>query len=103
MCVHYGVNKQIKELYSLCIFYTNIYFFVVITGMVSWSPTMFADMAEYLVKHGDRPLCRRLLTDYKENKAYSYFQSGWLQEVFYHPIYNIFICTFKKYNIILTT
>ena len=47
---------------------------------------MFADMAEYLVKHGDRPLRQRLLTDYRENKAYSYFKYGWLQEFFYHPI-----------------
>ena len=54
--------------------------------MVSWPPTMFADMAEYIVNHGDRPLPQRLLPDYKENKVYSYFYSGWLQEVFYRPI-----------------
>lgn len=29
---------------------------------------------------------KRLLSDYKEGKAYSYFDSGWLQELLYHPI-----------------
>ena len=28
----------------------------------------------------------KMLSDYKEGKAYSYFDSGWLGEVQYHPI-----------------
>ena len=31
-------------------------------------------------------LGKRLLSDYKEGKAFSYFDSQWLKEVFYHPI-----------------
>ena len=31
-------------------------------------------------------MTKPLLGDYKEGKAYSYFQSKWLSEVLYHPI-----------------
>jgi hypothetical protein len=33
-----------------------------------------------------RGLAKRMLSDYKEGKAYSYFASNWLKEVLYHPI-----------------
>ena len=45
---------------------------------------MYCDLAEYLVDNTKRDLRTRLLTDYKEGKAFSYFDSKWLKEVFYH-------------------
>ena len=47
---------------------------------------MFGDLADYLVDNGERELRVRLLTDYKEGKVYSYFDSKWLREVFYHEL-----------------
>lgn len=54
--------------------------------MELWPPCMYADIASYLVDVTERALRERLLTDYKEGKAYSYFNSKWLREVFYHTI-----------------
>lgn len=59
------------------------------TGITQWPPTMYFDIAEYLSSaspsdFGD--LKKRLMTDYKEGKAYSYFDSKFLKEVKYHPI-----------------
>ena len=56
-------------------------------GMSEWPPTMYGDLAEYLVQKGERDLRTRLLTDYKEGKAYSYFDSKRLREVYYHKIH----------------
>jgi len=35
-----------------------------------------------------RDLAKRMLSDYKEGKAYSYFDASWLKEINYHPIDN---------------
>lgn len=51
-------------------------------GMDKWPPCMYADIASYLVDITEKSLRERLLTDYKEGKAYSYFDSRWLKEVF---------------------
>ena len=56
------------------------------SGVSLWPPTMYGDLAEYLVDKNERELRSRLLTDYKEGKAFSYFDSKWLKEVFYHEI-----------------
>ena len=55
-------------------------------GMQNWPPCMYCDIAEYLVGSGERDLRTRLLKGYKEGKSYSYFDSQWLKEVFYHEI-----------------
>ena len=59
-------------------------------GRAMWPPTMYHHISDYLdnEKFGLRrkELRARLLTDYKEGKAYSYFASGWLKEVRYHPV-----------------
>jgi hypothetical protein len=58
-------------------------------GMQRWPPTMYHDICDYLfAKVGDqrRDLKQRLMTDYKEGKAYSYFTSGWVQEILYHEV-----------------
>lgn len=51
-----------------------------------WPPCMIADIQEFLISKEERSLGKRLLSDYKEGKAYSYFDSNWLGEVFYQPI-----------------
>jgi hypothetical protein len=54
---------------------------------VKWPCTMISD---YLRKQEDNmdkiPLRQRLLSDYKEGKAFSYFASKFLMEILYHQI-----------------
>ncbi|CAC5399902.1 unnamed protein product [Mytilus coruscus] len=57
-------------------------------GVSMWPPTMYYDIATFLQKKEDKSLSDRLMKDYKEGKAYSYFTSGWLKEVCYHHIDN---------------
>ncbi|KAI8493991.1 hypothetical protein Bbelb_283380 [Branchiostoma belcheri] len=40
-------------------------------GMQHWPPTMYGDMAEYLVANGEVQLQKRLMGDYKDGKAFS--------------------------------
>jgi hypothetical protein len=56
-------------------------------GIKMWPPIMYWDICNFL-KFSGQPsdLADRLMGDYKEGKAYSYFSSKWLKEVFYHPI-----------------
>ncbi|PIK60998.1 hypothetical protein BSL78_02049 [Apostichopus japonicus] len=51
-----------------------------------WPPCMYFDIAQYLSNIDNVELCQRLMSDYKEGKAYSYLESGWLGEMFYHVI-----------------
>lgn len=67
-------------------------------GVHIWPPVSHSEIADWLLNeapcpsepsgrvHKETSLHQRLLSDYKEGKAYSYFKSHWLQEVFYHPI-----------------
>jgi len=60
-------------------------------GYDSWPPTMHVDIAEYLLcsptlTNVADSLRTRLMSDYKEGKAYSYFASGWLSKILFHPI-----------------
>ena len=56
-------------------------------GMTKWPPIYQLQIAEFLLSGEDgTTLGKRLLGDYKEGKAYSYFDAKWLQEVFYHEI-----------------
>ncbi|KAI8486209.1 uncharacterized protein LOC144905934 [Branchiostoma floridae x Branchiostoma belcheri] len=55
-------------------------------GIQHWPNIMYNDICDYLMKDHpgkDQDLNRRLLNAYKEGKAYTYYTSGWLQEVFY--------------------
>ena len=55
-------------------------------GVEKWPPILQIQIAEFIltVEQGcDLGKC--LLSDYKEGKAFSYFDSRWLKEVFYHP------------------
>ncbi|KAJ8050188.1 hypothetical protein HOLleu_03290 [Holothuria leucospilota] len=47
---------------------------------------MYLDIADYPRIIDNVELCKRLMSDYKERKAFSYLESGWLGEVKYHSI-----------------
>ena len=56
-------------------------------GIVHWPPIMQFDISEFLFQNSDnRELGKRLVSDYNEEKAYSYFASNFLSEVLFHPI-----------------
>lgn len=56
-------------------------------GMEKWPPIFQLQIAEFLLSaENGTTLGKRLLSDYKEGKAYSYFDSKWLKEIFYHEI-----------------
>lgn len=54
-------------------------------GMRKWPPIFQLHIAEFLltVEQSQTGLSKRLLSDYKEGKAYSYFDSKWLKNVYY--------------------
>ena len=55
-------------------------------AITRWPPTMAFEIGSFLQNIDDVPLRKRLIADYKDQKAYSYFASGWMKEVEYHPI-----------------
>lgn len=57
-------------------------------GMRKWPPIFQLHIAEFLLtsEQLQTGLKKRLLSDYKEGKAYSYFDSKWLKNVFCHEI-----------------
>ena len=56
-------------------------------GVEKWPPILQIQIAEFiLTAEQGSDLGKRLLSDYKEGKAFSYFDSQWLKDVFYHPI-----------------
>ena len=61
-------------------------------GKEEWPQLKFENISNHLMSEHpgkDTNLADRLLNDYKEGKAYSYFRSGWLQEVYvYNFIWN---------------
>ncbi|KAI8484463.1 hypothetical protein Bbelb_377340 [Branchiostoma belcheri] len=44
-------------------------------GMEHWPPTLYGDMAEYLVASVEVDLQKRLMRDYKDGKSFSYYDS----------------------------
>ena len=57
-------------------------------GMQYWPPTMELEIGSFLLSVYDekfRDLGKRMLSDYKEGKGYSYVEK-WLGEILYHPI-----------------
>jgi hypothetical protein len=59
-------------------------------GKCNWPCCMITDISDYLRLHETdlhtADLRKRLLFDYKEGKAFSYFSSQFLVDIFYHPI-----------------
>ena len=52
-----------------------------------WPPILQIQIAEFiLTAEQGRDLGKSLLSDYKEGKAFSYFDSQWLKKFPYHPI-----------------
>ena len=57
------------------------------TGVEKWPPILQMQIAEFiLTAEQGSDLGKRRRSDYKEGKAFSYLDSQWLKEVFYHPI-----------------
>ena len=78
-----------------------------ITAMNKWPPTMIQDIGIYLTKmetfregpsaRGDQVTFReRIMSDYKDQKAYSYFSSNWQLDILFHPIEDGFPYCFLK-------
>ena len=67
-------------------------------GMCKWLPVFQVHIAEFLLtgEQVKTDMTKRLISDYKEGKAYSYFTSKWLKEVFYHEISSSSIYCFLK-------
>ncbi|XP_071506363.1 uncharacterized protein [Diadema antillarum] len=57
-----------------------------VKSLPQWPPTMSFDIGEYLRSIDNVDLRQRLMADYKDGKGYSYFESGWVKEVEFHPI-----------------
>lgn len=57
-----------------------------VSGKKMWPPIFSVQIAQFLLTTNQKDLGKRLLSDYKEGKAYSYFDSKWLKEVFYHRV-----------------
>ena len=59
-------------------------------GIMHWPSTSMRYISNYLRKHEGVlqkvSLSKRLLSDYKDQKAYSYFTSGFLSDILYHPV-----------------
>ena len=73
------------------------------TGVEKWPPILQMQIAEFiLTAEQGSDLGKRLLSDYKEGKAFSYFDSQWLKEVFYHPISDTHeLCFLKSQSTLL--
>ena len=58
-------------------------------GRNIWPPTMYCDICKYfysLSRSINLSITSKALNAYKEGKAFSYFDCGWLKEILYHPI-----------------
>ncbi|XP_021339226.1 uncharacterized protein LOC110440452 [Mizuhopecten yessoensis] len=55
-------------------------------GLSKWPPIYITDIINFLVTRQSSTAVQTILNDYKIGKAYEYFQSGHLQEVYYHSI-----------------
>jgi hypothetical protein len=58
--------------------------------MAKWPPTMIQDIVRYFTKNeafiGGLSLTDRIMSDYKEQKAYSYFSSEFIFEILYNTV-----------------
>ncbi|KAK3082973.1 hypothetical protein FSP39_010413 [Pinctada imbricata] len=55
-------------------------------GMKSWPPVFITDVTAFLMKTENEERAQEYLNQYKIGKAYEYFTSEWLKEMYYHPI-----------------
>ena len=58
-------------------------------GLKHWPPIYFSDICVFILsKHPgkDVGMRQRMLNEYKEGKAFRYFDNYWLKEIFYYPV-----------------
>ena len=55
-------------------------------GLTKCPSVYFTDISDYLKTKTSSELMSHLINEYKEGKAYRYYTTGWVQEVFYHKI-----------------
>lgn len=55
-------------------------------GMKNWPPLFITDLTTFLMRYETEEVAKNHLNQYKIGKAYQYFQSEWLKEIFYHPV-----------------
>ena len=55
-------------------------------GLTEWPSVYFTDISDYLKTKTSSELMSHLINEYKEGKAYRYYTTGWVKEVFYHKI-----------------
>ncbi|CAB4033934.1 hypothetical protein pdam_00025903, partial, partial [Paramuricea clavata] len=67
-------------------------------GIKDWPPIYFNDICVFILsKHPgkDVGMRQRMLNEYKEGKAFRYFDNNWLKEVFFYPIKDTGYCFLK--------
>lgn len=67
-------------------------------GMKDWPPIYFSDICVFILsKHPgkDVGMRRRILNEYKEGKAFRYFDNDWLKEVFFYSAKDTDYCFLK--------
>ena len=55
-------------------------------GISHWPPMFITDISTFLLSFESRKNAEIHLNQYKIGKAYEYYASNWIKEVFYHPI-----------------
>ncbi|KAK3108959.1 hypothetical protein FSP39_019796 [Pinctada imbricata] len=55
-------------------------------GMRHWPPIFITDLTKFLMSYESEDTAKQHLNQYKIGKAYQYFKSEWLKEVYYHPV-----------------
>lgn len=63
-------------------------------GIKKWPPVSYTDIVKFITKQG-HSLSGDALTSYKTGKAFGYFYSDWLKEIFYHPVKGTDVCYLK--------
>ena len=70
-------------------------------AITSWPPISLSDITMFLMEDHpgkDLALHERVLNEYKEGKAYRLYQSGWLKEIYWHPLSTASEFCFLKTN-----
>ena len=58
-------------------------------AITSWPPIFLNDIILFLIEDHpgkDVALHERVLNEYKDGKAYRLYESGWLKEIYWHPV-----------------
>ena len=55
-------------------------------GISSWPPVYLSDITEFFIRKCPDTTTRHFLNEYKVGKAYEYFSSSWLKEIFYYKL-----------------